>query len=323
MSQRHLTFDERYMLEHLHDNGFSQRQIARMLSRNPSTISRELRRNQIDGTYHHALAHHQAELRRHRAATRIITAEDWATIEAKLLQDWSPEQVSGWLERAGQRVVSHEWIYQHIYQDQAQGGTLHTHLRCQKKYRKRYGTYQRRGRMPNRVDITARPAVVEHRTRIGDWEGDTVLGQNRTRAVVTLVDRTSRFTLLAKVERKTAQAVQQAIVRLLRPFKAAAVTLTLDNGREFARHQLMTQHLQMPVYFAHPYAAWERGTNENTNGLLRQYLPKGSSLADVNEADLARIMHRLNTRPRKCLDYRTPADVFYDHLETKGVAFGT
>ena len=308
---RHVTRNERYMIANLHDNGYSQREIAALLRRSPSTISRELRRNRSGDGYHVGKADTQAQRRRWAATSRTIPDHQWAIIEDKIRQDWSPEQIHGWLAHTGRQTVSHEWIYQYIYRDQANQGTLQTHLRCQKKQRKRYGTYKKRGPIPDRVSITERPAIVEERTRIGDWEGDTILGQGRQHAIVSLVDRTSRYTLLAKVERKTAAQVQQAIVRVLVPFKDVAVTLTLDNGGEFAEHRTVTHHLQMPVYFAHPYSAWERGTNENTNGLVRQYLPKGTAFDDVTDADLERIMHRLNTRPRKCLDFQTPAEVFY------------
>jgi len=303
------------MIANLHGNGYSHREIAKLLRRSPSTISRELRRNRTADGYHVGQADAQAQRRRWDATSRTISDHQWAIIEDKIRQDWSPEQISGWLAHTGRQTVSHEWIYQYIYRDQANQGTLHTHLRCQKTQRKRYGTYKKRGPIPDRVSITERPAIVDERTRIGDWEGDCILGKDRSQAIVSLVDRTARFTLLATVERKTADAVQQAIVRLLVPFKDSAETLTFDNGGEFAEHRTMTQHLQAAVYFAHPYSAWERGTNENTNGLVRQYLPKGTAFDEVTEADLERIMHRLNTRPRKCLDYQTPAEVFYDNQD--------
>lgn len=312
---RHLTQNERYMIANLQGNGYSQREIAQLLRRSPSTISREIRRNSTADGYHPGQADAQAQRRRWDATSRTISDQQWAIIEEKIRQDWSPEQIHGWLDRTGQQPVSHEWIYQYIYRDQGAGGTLHTHLRCQKTQRKRYGTYQKRGPIPHRVSITERPAIVEERTRLGDWEGDTILGKGRQQAIVSLVDRTTRFTLLAKVERKTAEAVQQAIVRVLKPLKAVTETLTFDNGGEFAAHRTITQKLQAAVYFAHPYAAWERGTNENTNGLVRQYLPKGTAFDAVTDADLERIMHRLNTRPRKCLDYQTPAEVFYDNQD--------
>ncbi|MCF7805103.1 MAG: IS30 family transposase [Candidatus Marinimicrobia bacterium] len=320
MAYGHLSQNERFMIANLLDYAYPVSEIAQMLRRSPSTISREIRRNRTPDGYHAGQADAQAQQRRWDATSRTISDHQWALIEDKIRQDWSPEQIHGWLDHTGQQPVSHEWIYEYIYRDQTAGGPLHTHLRCQKTQRKRYGTYGKRGPIPHRVSISQRPATVDTRERIGDWEGDTILGKGRSQALVSLVDRATRFTLLAKVDRKAADAVQAAIVRLLRPYPAQTHTLTLDNGPEFARHQTMTQKLHMAVYFAHPYSAWERGTNENTNGLVRQYLPKGTAFDDVTDADLDWIMHRLNTRPRKCLDYRTPAALFYGNHETSSVA---
>jgi IS30 family transposase len=251
-----------------------------------------------------------AQQRRRKANARRIPAETWAQIDAKIRQDWSPEQISGWLKKNTDTVVSHEWIYQHIYLDKRNGGDLHIHLRCQKKRRKRVGSYDRRGKIPNQVSIDERPEIVEKRARLGDWEADTMIGTGKQGAIVTLVDRKSRLTLLKQVSRRTATAVEQAILELLRPFQERTHTITCDNGKEFASHQRIAQKLQARVFFAHPYSSWERGTNENTNGLIRQYFPKGSDFSAITDDQISFVKERLNHRPRKCLDFQVPAMVF-------------
>jgi IS30 family transposase len=240
-----------------------------------------------------------------------MAATTWAVIEQLLRQDWSPEQVSGGLAKEKHESASHERIYQHIYADKARGGTLSHHLRCRKQRRKRYGSYDRRGRLPNCRSIEERPKIIEQRQRIGDWEADTIIGQNHRGAILSLVERKSKLCLLKQVERNTANAVEQAIEELLRPLAAKVYTITSDNGREFANHQSVAQKLKAAFYFAHPFAAWERGTNENTNGLVRQYFPKGSDFSKITEADIERVIARLNNRPRKRLNYRTPQQVFF------------
>ena len=212
--------------------------------------------------------------------------------------------------------ISHEWIYQHIYADKAAGGDLHKHLRCQKPYRKRAGGQDRRGKIRNRVDIDERPEIVDQRARIGDWDADTVVGKGRQRYLVTLVERKSRFTLFKQVESKRAAVVREAIVELLAPYQDQTHTLTFDNGKEFAEHERVAEALEADTYLAHPYAFWKRGTNENTNGLLRQYFPKESDLSEATDARVAWVHERLNTRPRKCLDFETPETVFREVVES-------
>jgi len=231
-----------------------------------------------------------------------------------LRQDWSPEQVSGWLEKYTDIAVSHEWIYQHIYLDKRIGGDLHKHLRCQKKRRKRIGDYDRRGRIPNQVSIEERPEIVELRERVGGWEADTILGAGKQGAIVTLVERKSRLTLLKQVARRTAVAVEEAILELLKPYPSARHSITFDNGKEFANHQAISHKLQTDVYFAHPYVLWERATNENTNGLIRQYFPKGSNFLSITDDQILFVKERLNSRPRKCLAFQAPLMVFSHSL---------
>ena len=286
-------------------------EIAAVIGKHKSTVSRELKRNKGQRGYRPKQAHHKALGRRNHSHKRI-SGETWELIETKLRLDWSPEQVSGWLYRHHAIQVSYEWIYQYILADKQAGGDLYRHLRCQKKRRKRYGSYDRRGKMPNRVSIDERPAIVAERTRIGDWEVDTLVGKRHRQAIVTLTERKSRFSLLAKVDQRTADQVGDAVIELLQPVADHLHTLTADNGKEFADHERIAHALRVDFFFAHPYAAWERGTNENMNGLIRQYIPKTQDFAAVTKVELLKVMNRLNHLPRKCLDFQSPFEVFFD-----------
>ncbi|MDD9864353.1 MAG: IS30 family transposase, partial [Gammaproteobacteria bacterium] len=276
-----------------------------------SAVSRELRRNRGERGYRPRQAHRLALERRQDKAQARLTVDDWNRVEALLREDWSPEQVSLWLAKERLCRVSHEWIYRRIYQDRRLGGDLHLHLRCRKQRRKRYGSYSRRGQLPGRVSIDRRPAIVERRCRLGDWELDTVIGKGHKGALVSLCERKSRLTVIGKVSRKSAAEVSQAAVRLLRPLSGRVRTLTSDNGREFAGHRSIAKALGAKFYFAHPYSSWERGSNENGNGLIRQYLPKGTDFTTVTKRDLCAVMDKLNNRPRKCLGMKTPNQVFF------------
>jgi IS30 family transposase len=305
-----LTQEQRYQIYALKKMGHNQTEIAQVLEVHKSTISRELRRNEGRRGYRPQQAQRQALKRRRKAEPRI-TAELWALVDRLLRQDWSPEQISGRLKRERGICISHEWIYQHVLEDKRAGGSLYRHLRCQKQRRKRYGTYDRRGKLLNCRSIEERPAVVNRRKRLGDWEVDTLIERRHKQAIVTLTERKSRFTLLGKVTHRTAQAVQNQIHRLLLPVVDRAHTLTSDHGKEFAHHEQIAETLNLKFYFAHPYAAWERGTNENTNGLLRQYFPKKQDLRVVSNKQIEQAMLRLNLRPRKCLRFKTPFEVFF------------
>ena len=307
---KQLTQSQRYQIKALLKSGQNQTKIAKIIGVHKSTISRELKRNRGQRGYRPTQAEGKA-LSRRNWERRRIKAETWAWVEEKIRKDWSPEQVKLWMETYEETSVSHEWIYQHIYADKRAGGDLHKHLRSQKKRRKRYGSYDRRGQIPHRVSIEQRPAIVDQRKRLGDWEADTVIGKKSRYALVTLVDRMSRFTLIKKINQRTASATKSAIIQMLKPYKLKTLTITCDNGREFTAHQDMASVLDAEVYFAHPYASWERGTNENTNGLLRQYFPKGSDFSKITNEQVRFAENRLNTRPRKCLGARTPVMVFF------------
>jgi len=319
-SYQQLTQEQRYQIYALKGNGHSQREIADTIGVHKSTISRELCRNCSQRGYRPKQAHQKALVRRHQKVKRRIQPSTWQLVEEKLRGDWSPEQVSGWLKKrkgAQRGTISHEWIYQYVLADKESGGDLYKHLRCQKRYRKRYGQYDRRGKLPNRVSIEERPAIVDTRERLGDWEIDTVIGKAHRGALVTLTERKSRVALIGRVARRQAEAVAQATLVLLNPLNAFVHTITSDNGKEFAQHEMIADALQAGFYFAHPHASWERGANENMNGLIRQYFPKDTDFTTVTDAEVKAVMEKLNHRPRKCLDYQTPHEVF---LKYSGVA---
>lgn len=313
-SYTQLTQEQRYQIHAFLKSGLNQSVIATELGVHKSTICRELQRNTGQRGYRPQQADGMAKARQQqRAASLRIEAGTWSIVEEKLRLEWSPEQVSGWLLASAVISVSHERIYQYIYADQSQGGTLHEHLRCRKLRRKRYGKYDRRGQIPNRMSIDERPPVVAAKTRVGDWEVDTIVGAGRRQALVSLTERKSKLTLLHKVERATSEAVQAAITKLLAPLQSRVHTITSDNGREFARHQEIAQALGADFYFAHPYSPWERGLNENTNGLVRQYFPKNTDLANISQQQVDAVMKSLNHRPRKTLDFDTPHQVFFNN----------
>jgi transposase, IS30 family len=305
-----LTQEQRYQIYALKQTGHTHSEIAAVIRVHKSTVSRELKRNRGQRGYRPQQAQSLAIEHRQKGVPRITT-QIWAFVERLLRQDWSPEQISGRLKKEQKVCISHEWIYQYVLKDKQAGGELYRHLRCQKKRRKRYGTYERRGHLPNCRSIEQRPAIVNGRKRLGDWEVDTMIGKRHKQARVTLTERKSRLTLLGKVSQRTAQAVQNQIHKLLLPVADKVHTLTSDHGKEFAYHEQIAKTLHLKFYFAHPYAAWERGTNENTNGLLRQYFPKKHDFQSISDKEIEQAMLRLNFRPRKSLRFKTPFEVFY------------
>ncbi|OGI59311.1 MAG: hypothetical protein A2809_01320, partial [Candidatus Muproteobacteria bacterium RIFCSPHIGHO2_01_FULL_61_200] len=277
-------------------------------------MSRELARNRGNRGYRPKQAHAQAVARARVARTRArITARQWAAVAELLRRQWSPEQIADRAGLEGTAAISHESIYRFVYAEKRVGGALWRHLRGRRRYRKRYGAGRDcRGRIPGRLGIEQRPAAVERRDRLGHWEADTLHGRRRRGAVLSLVERCSRYTRLAKLPRSNATTVHDGACRRLRPIADRVETLTADNGREFAAHQRISASLDADFYFADPYAAWQRGTNENTNGLIRQYLPKTRDLTTVTGPEIRLIENRLNLRPRKCLGYLTPHEVFHN-----------
>ncbi|HEY5139917.1 MAG TPA: IS30 family transposase [Methylococcales bacterium] len=310
---KQLSQAQRYQIEILNKAGKNQKEIAALLGVSPATICRELKRNKGKKGYRPRQAQIKAGKRRREAAKALkMTGEVILVIEEKICLDWSPEQVSGWLKINQGIFISHERIYQHIWEDKRHGGTLYTHLRqSNKKRKKQYGSKDKRGQIRNRISIDERPAIVAEKTRIGDWEIDTVIGQNHQGALVTIVDRVSKFTLIKKVDSKHAEVVTEATISLLLPYLDKTLTITADNGKEFAGHETMKEQLNADVYFAHPYHSWERGLNENTNGLIRQYFTKGSSFENITDDEVEAVMNKLNHRPRKTLNFKTPHTVFF------------
>jgi IS30 family transposase len=305
-----LTQEQRYQIYALKKTGHSGVEIAEVIGVHKSTVSRELKRNRGRRGYRPQQAQGLAVERRQKGVPRI-PAEIWALVERLLRQDWSPEQISGRLNKEQRICISHEWIYQYVLADKRVGGELYRHLRCQKKRRKRYGKYDRRGKLSNCHSIEERPALVNRRKRLGDWEADTMIGKGHKPVMLTLPERKSRFTLLGKVAQRTAREVQNQIQQLFLPVVDKVHTLTSDHGKEFAYHKQIAETLNLQFYFAHPYAAWERGTNENTNGLLRQYFPKKQDFRWVSSKEIQTAMARLNFRPRKSLRFKTPFEVFF------------
>jgi IS30 family transposase len=315
MTYRQITFAERYTLGLLRQGGLTPAAIARVLGRHRSTIGREVRRNGTprDGCYRPQLAEWYARGRGSRSRrNRRFSAADWVRVQTLVREDWSPEQIAGRLRADQELAISHETIYRYLWADKRQGGQLYRHLRgaC-KQRRKRYGRYDSRGRLAGKRPITARPAVVAGRTELGHWEGDTVLGASQAGpCVLSLVERKTGYLVLGQLRQRTTAEVNRRATPLLQAQAQPVRTITVDNGTEFHGYAAIEQATAAEFYFATPHHAWERGTNENTNGLLRQYLPKGQSMAHLTQHDCNRIAAKLNRRPRKRLGYRTPEECY-------------
>lgn len=312
---KHLTFDQRCQLQVLRGAGLSQAAMAEAVGVSQSAVSRELARNRGQRGYRCQQAQEKADERRRAASVvpRKMTTAVVALIEAKLCaEQLSPQQISGWMAATQAVSVSHESIYLRIWADKKAGGGLYKQLRRSgKKYNKRSTKCAGRGFIPGRIDISERPAIVGLRIRIGDWEADTIVGAGRKGAILSLVERVSKYTLLRKLDAATSALTTRAMINCLRPHGGRVHTITADNGKEFAGHRKVARRLAAGFYFATPYHAWERGLNENTNGLVRQYFPKGSSFVNVTARDVQRVQDLLNTRPRKTLAYKSPNEVFF------------
>ncbi len=318
----HLTRDQRCQFYTLKKRGDSVSVIADELGVHRSTIYREKKRNTGKRGYRFKQANEKALERRQIVSSqkRKMTNTTISIIKEKLRLQWSPVQISGWMKgKIDMTAVSHETIYQYVWTDKRKGGMLYKELRHSgKKYNKRSKGRARRGCIPDRVDIDERPAIVEEKTRLGDWELDTIIGTGQSGTIVSMVDRASKLTMLVKTSGKTAQEVTNALLSRLSPIKEFVHTLTADNGKEFANHQQVSAALETRFYFAKPYHSWERGLNEHTNGLVRQYFPKSKRFDDMTAADLMNVEILLNKRPRKVLGFSTPLEVF-DKLSAKPV----
>ncbi|MEK5751418.1 IS30 family transposase [Acinetobacter variabilis] len=304
MNYTHLTQEERYQISTLLREGFSKRYIAWRLNRSPSTISREIARNRARNGYFAQHAHKLAR-RRHCPNPKRIPYDTWVQVVAYLDLQWSPEQIASHVS------VSLHSIYRFIQQDKSRGGVLFHNLRFRNQRKRKYGSIETRGQLTNRKSIHDRPAEIEQRSRFGDLEIDTIVGKNHQQSLVSIVDRKTGYLWLKKCSTRKAEEVCQATIRLLEPIKAHLKTITADNGKEFSLHEYAAQELDIDWYFADPYSAWQRGTNENTNGLIRQYIRKGSDLNDYTDAYIAEITQRLNHRPRKRLGFKSPSQVLW------------
>ncbi len=304
MNYTHLTQEERYQIYTLLREGFSKRYIAWRLNRSPSTISREIKRNRARNGYFAKHAHKLAR-RRHHSNPKRIPCDIWVQVIAYLELQWSPEQI------ASQVAVSLHSIYRFIQQDKSKGGVLFHNLRFRNQRKRKYGSIETRGQLTNRKSIHDRPAEIEQRSRFGDLEIDTIVGKNHQQSLVSIVDRKTGYLWLKKCSTRKAEEVCQATIILLEPIKEQLKTITADNGKEFSLHEYAAQELDVDWYFADPYSAWQRGTNENTNGLIRQYVRKGSDLNDYTDAYIAEITQRLNHRPRKRLGFKSPSQVLF------------
>jgi IS30 family transposase len=314
---KQLTYELRRQIYALNKTGMSQNKIARQLNVSQSTISRELLRNTGKRGYRIKQAQTSTDTRRLAACKAIkMTTSLIALIELKIIEKWSPQQISGWLREEQSIAISHETIYQHVWSDKKSGGHLYQDLRRKGKvYQSRSKDKQAgRGFIKNRISIDKRPHIVDDKCRIGDWEIDLVIGKGHSGALLTIVERKTSFTVSSRIYDKSAKTVTAATIALLAPFAGAVFTITADNGKEFAYHEQMTKSLNCDVYFADPYCSWQRGLNENTNGLLRQYWPKITDFKKVSQSDVQDVIIKLNDRPRKKLNYKTPARLIAEHM---------
>ncbi len=313
MAYHQLTQDQRYLIVRSKMLGKTIREIAEILGRSPSTISRELRRNRTPAQLYCVEKAHSYATARRRRCRRGSQFSDavFQDVDAALRQRLSPEQIVGAFSRDGKAAPSHETIYRHIRRNKRQGGNLFRFTRIMSKVgRKRYRSRPARGVLHGKRHISERPADVNDRSRIGDWEGDTVMGKDTKHCLLTLVERKSGFTIIRLLQDRTTRAVTDAALLVIRNPEHIFNTITFDNGTEFHDYKELEKDGGPTCYFATPYHSWERGTNENTNGLIRQYLPKGKCLANVTQAQCDWIADELNRRPRKRFDFQTPETIY-------------
>lgn len=322
MTYTHLTQEERYHIYGLLSIKKSLTEIAKELKRAVSTISREIKNNKGKRGYRPGQAQNFAKERSKNSANGPrISRFIWDAAKICLGRQWSPEQISGRFKKENIGNISHETIYQKTYQDKKRGGTLYKNLRCQKKRRKRYGSgKERRGQIIGKISISKRPKEVNEKLRLGDWEGDTIIGAGHKQAIVSVVERKTQFTLLKKVEKKTSNNVTSALIELMEPLNNARHTLTVDNGKEFAGHADITKNIATKVYFADPYSSWQRGLNEQVNGLVRQYFPKRKKFSTISQQEVDCVAYKLNNRPRKLLNFMTPFEAFFELFKQSNIA---
>lgn len=314
-----LTSEDRCKIETLFNAGLKASQIAKQMGRHKSTITRELDRNSVDGVYKHEDALALSKRRRSCGGRKKLTADNWTYVRVLLYLKWSPEQISGWLKvNPGIGFyVSDEWIYDYVRKNRAEGGDLYAQLRRGGRLYNNSKHRPYRGKIKDRVSIEKRPEIVDKRIRIGDWEVDSVIGKLNKSSLVTLVERMSRYTVIMRVNSKESQIVAQAIITRAKELRLPLHTITGDNGTEFANHKKIANELGIDFYFTHPYSSWEKGTNENTNGLIRQYFPKGTDFNAISDDAIKLVENELNNRPRKCLNYKRPIEILKQNKKVK------
>jgi transposase, IS30 family len=318
VSHKQITQEERYLISAYRIQGLNQREIATRLGRHPSSISREVRRNQhMPGTYHAPRAQEHANGRRSRSRkVDQFTEQEWSVVYQYLREDWSPEQIALKLKEWTILEISHETIYRRIWADKRAGGTLYIHLRqSQKRRRKRYNSRDSRGILRGKAGISERPEAASNRSETGHAEADLVHGAGTRDCILTVVDRKSRLLTIVKLEDKSMKEVNRALIQVIR--RRGIRTVTIDNGSEYHDYKRIERLTGATFYFAAPYHSWERGTSENANGLIRQYLPKKVSMAGVNQWRCNEIARKLNRRPRKILGLRTPEQAHRDGQKAK------
>ena len=309
----HVTKDQRYAIERMLSNGYKCKEISKLIGKDKSVISREIRRNcdKRSGKYNSELAQRKYETRMKEKPKKVkFSKEVEKYVEDKLSLKWSPEQISNTLENQGLERVSHERIYQHIIKNKKEGGELYKHLRRRKKYKKRSVVEDRRGKIKNAKNIKERPEIVNKKERVGDFEVDLVMGANHKGALITMNDRKTGLVKIRQVKSKDAEVVSKAIIKALKPYKPILKTITSDNGKEFSLHDVISKELEIDFYFADPYSSWQRGANENLNGLIRQFFPKKTSFEVLTRVEVKKVENLINQRPRKRLGYETPLKIF-------------
>lgn len=315
MSYKHLTLQERYQINAYRYNK-NQKEIAKIVGVHPSTISRELKRglDSLGRTYYPVGSQNKAtkvQIEKSKNANLKLTEEIIKLIDRYLLKQYSPEQIAATIQLKHQKEISYVTIYKYIYVNRLNDGDLYKQLRHRGKRRVKYAT-KRKSRIKDRVSIHKRPSIVDEKTRLGDFEIDTIIGAGRKGAIVTIVDRKSMYLKISIPCSKNSNIVANEIKRLLSPFKKKVHTITTDNGLEFAQHKKVSKALKCDYYFCDPYSSWQRGLNENINGLVRQYIPKGSSFENISKKQIRQIENKLNHRPRKLLGWKTPYEVFHE-----------
>ena len=320
MKKSHLTLDQRYQIQAYKESGKTQTEIAALILKDKSVVCRELKRNTNEmGRYKATYASGLSAIRKERLKRpRKLSIEMEKEIKKALIeQQWSPEQIKGRSDKEQRLMVSHERIYQMIRKDKQEGGNLYTHTRHHLKHRKR-PVGGKLVVIKDKVSIDDRPVIINDKGRFGDWEIDTIVGAENKGAIVTIVERQTGFLFMKKLPQgKVALGLAKTVIDMLMPYKQFILSITSDNGTEFAGHKLISKKLDTAFFFAHPYSSWERGLNENTNKLIRQYIPKKQSFEDYNEQNIKDMQHKINQRPRKKLQFNNPKHVFYTNLDTK------